>query len=234
MKKLTRTDLQEDIILLIKKYIFDNKLIPGDALPSQLSMAESMGASRTSVREAIKTMEAKGWVKVINGKGIFVEQIDNSYMGGEQKSQYRLRMLKEYFEVRRALEGYAIEVATKNASDEELQEISKLLEKIESRFYDNKSQCDLDLEFHRKILEISKNSLLIHMTNNLLQQTTGVWNMKDKEAEILTQSIPSHRTVMNYMLARQPEHAVRAYNEYMNRIIFGLNAIYMANETDEE
>ena len=71
-RKIQRVSLQSEITKYIQDYIKEEGLIRGDKLPSQGEMVEIMGVSRTSLREAIKTLEAQGLLEVRNGKGVFV------------------------------------------------------------------------------------------------------------------------------------------------------------------
>ena len=70
--KIQRTSLQSEIIRYIQNYIQENNLKPGDRLPSQEKLIEMMGVSRTSLREAMKTLEARNVLEAKNGKGIYV------------------------------------------------------------------------------------------------------------------------------------------------------------------
>ena len=67
-----RSPLQSEIIRFIQNYISENGLTQGDKLPSQEQLIAMMGVSRTSLREAVKTLEAKGILTVLNGKGIYI------------------------------------------------------------------------------------------------------------------------------------------------------------------
>ena len=67
-----RTSLQSEIIRFILDYIREHDLNPGDKLPSQESLLAMMGVSRTSLREAMKTLEARNVLEAKNGKGIYV------------------------------------------------------------------------------------------------------------------------------------------------------------------
>ena len=73
MAKIQRVPLQYEIISYIENYIEENNLKAGDRLPSQAELLEMMGVSRTALREAIKTLEAKNVLEVKNGKGVYVK-----------------------------------------------------------------------------------------------------------------------------------------------------------------
>ena len=74
MAKIQRMSLQYEIISYIKNYIQEHNLKAGERLPSQAEMLEMMGVSRTALREAIKTLEAKDVLEVKNGKGVYVKE----------------------------------------------------------------------------------------------------------------------------------------------------------------
>lgn len=225
IEHIERVDLQEKIIWEIKKHIYDNRLKPGDMLPSQASMSAMTGASRTSVREAVKTMEAQGLLRTINGKGIYVECVDSSFHVGTPDTGYIVKLLIDSFGVRKALEGMAVELCTMNAGDEQLKNLSGMLSRVEEKYYKREYQSDLDLTFHQTLVALADNSLLSHMLKNIMQNSSGIWHMKDKIADILSDSIPGHRAMMDKMLLRDAEGAVDAYNEYMNRILSRLRSI---------
>lgn len=214
IEQIARTDLQSEIIRKIKAHIYEHELQPGDLLPSQAAMCAMLGASRPSVREAIKTMEAQGLVRSINGKGIYVEQVDTSFHTGLSSTAYNIRLLYDALAVRKALEGMAVELCIENASDEQLRELSGILAQVEDKYYRKEHQADLDLLYHKTLIQLAGNSLLSNMLKNLMQHSSGLWSMKDVVADILNDSIPSHRVVMDLMLARNTEQAVKEHNGY--------------------
>lgn len=225
IEPIRRVDLQTEIINKIKAHIYDNRLQPGDPLPSQAAMCGMLGASRPSIREAIKTMEAQGLVRVMNGKGIYVEQIDTSFHTDTTNTAYNVKLLQDAMSVRKVLEGMAVEQCTVKAMDEQLLELSGILSQVEDRYYRGEAQSDLDLLYHRTLIDYAGNRLLSNMLRNLVQHSSGLWRMEDPVAAILSDSIPSHRIVMDHMLARDADAAVREHNKYMDRTLAALQSI---------
>lgn len=195
-------------------------------LPSQGAIANIVGASRASVREAVKTMEAQGLLRAVNGKGIFVENVDTSFYVGEMNRDYILGRLIDVLSVRKALEGLAVELCTLRATDGQLRHLSELLEAVEFRYAGEEAQSEQDLLFHQTLVPYSQNALLTHMLVNLMQTSSGIWNMDSSGfAPILTASIPRHREMMNHMLRRDAKRAVAVCGEYMNEEIERLSAM---------
>ena len=93
----------------IRQLIADEDYRPGDALPSQRDLAERLGVSRTSLREALSSLSALGMISVQPGKGVFVQATSAqaaaptgfAWPFAEQVSA------ADTFQLRFALEGFA-------------------------------------------------------------------------------------------------------------------------------
>ncbi len=73
-----RSPLRQEVTEGIKRYILQNKLAPGDPLPTETALCEALNASRSSVREAVKTLNALDIVEVRHGHGTFVGRLSLS------------------------------------------------------------------------------------------------------------------------------------------------------------
>lgn len=143
----------------IRKLIADEDYRPGDALPSQRDLAERLGVSRTSLREALSSLSALGMVSVQPGKGVFVQAAAPTGFAWPFAEQVSAA---DTFQLRFALEGFACGLAAATLTAAELDALQDNVEqmRLELRGGDFDSASRLDFDFHRRILLASGNQAM--------------------------------------------------------------------------
>ena len=159
-KIIKRESTLEVIVQQIKDQIKKGILKPGEKLPSERKLAELLGVSRASVREAIQALAFSGYLEVIQGKGTYIlemaakyDEIVNFFSGF---SNYSLDYLME---ARIMLEGEFARLAALNASQEEIDVIEKIFNEI-AKSKDLNSFVVKDLEFHLTIAKATHNPFM--------------------------------------------------------------------------
>jgi len=160
-----RTLLSREVGDAIRDLIVDRGLKPGDALPSEADMASLLDVGKTSVREALRRLEAHGVVEVRRGRGLFVgafgfEPLIEHLPYGLQANNVPLRQL---LQARRALEeGLVCEVA-KVISGAELDRLDDLVRQMRARAEDGHVPADVDQEFHQALFEPLGNPFVLQL-----------------------------------------------------------------------
>ena len=137
----------------VKSYIIEHALVPGDALPPETELAEQLGVSRNSVREAVKSLETLGIVEARTGAGLFVRNfsfdplLENLAYG----LMFDLQDLADILEVRFHLEHSMIDQAVVTVSTEQLVELRAILTRMETALRRDESYADEDRLFHRTL-----------------------------------------------------------------------------------
>ncbi len=164
LQTLPRRKIRDQAADQIKEFIVAQRLAPGDRLPTENELAGKFGISRLSVREATKSLEFLGIVKAKTGVGLTVGQIDVGRMTehlGFHPALQRVDPL-QLIETRVIIEVGALpHVARRMASDDS---IAPRLQALVNRFRlarDLATWIDLDIEFHRTLLESSGLSPLV-------------------------------------------------------------------------
>jgi DNA-binding GntR family transcriptional regulator len=147
--------LSEDIADSIKTAIIKGKFKPGEKI-SEGDLAESMGISRTPLREAFRKLENEGFIEIIPRKGAVVTGISH-------------REMNDLYEIKSTLEGLAARLASANMKDKDIIK----LEKINDELKDHIDRNDLEAfyqahtKFHEVFVKLSENRRLIRMISNL-------------------------------------------------------------------
>jgi DNA-binding FadR family transcriptional regulator len=143
----------------VKSYIIEHALMPGDALPPETELAEQLGVSRNSVREAIKSLETLGIVEARTGAGLFVRNfsfdplLENLAYG----LMFDLRDLADILEVRFHIEHSMIDQAVAAVTEEQLQQLHAILERMRRALEHSESYMEEDRLFHRTLWANVKN-----------------------------------------------------------------------------
>lgn len=160
--KLSRGTLADQVAERLLEYISTQGLKPDDLLPSEASLAASFGVSRPVVREALKNLEGKGVVEIINGKGALIRPIDSDPLRRFflRVTQLDQSSILELMEVRRGLEVQAASLAAQRRSPNDLEAISRAVKGMRVRLDDLDAFTRLDVEFHIAISAASHNTIL--------------------------------------------------------------------------
>lgn len=158
-------NLSKKIIDQFLRAIAKRELKPGDKIPTLNSLSKIFNVSRGIVRESIKSLENIGLLEVQTRKGIYIKKFDfDSFMEKflpflflDQKGD-----IIDLLEVRKALEIYGAKLAAKKVSDENLEVLKKILEKIEddAEKLNVDKYIEDDINFHYEISVISGNMIL--------------------------------------------------------------------------
>jgi GntR family transcriptional regulator, transcriptional repressor for pyruvate dehydrogenase complex len=159
----------------IERFVAGNGLAPGDRLPGERELCELLGVSRASVREALRSLETRGLVRVRHGKGVFVAAPDEGERALQRFSRLREVGLEELFAMREVLEVPAAGWAATEATDEQLASLIATFEQHEQAVRSQAGPEQLrvvDARLHLQIAEYANNRFLT-MTQSLLQEMLG-------------------------------------------------------------
>ena len=153
----------------IRDRITEHALGPGTALPSESALAREFGVSVRVVRDALRMLSNQGIVETRQGKRAVVGNLRPVAM--EQYFEFVVSTttdgLAELLDVRLALETQAAAAAARNASDEEIAELRRLLDAVLAAGDDVAVRAPADVEFHRAIARASRNRFFVGILDAL-------------------------------------------------------------------
>lgn len=147
--------LSEDIADSIKTAIIKGKFKPGERI-SEGDLAESMGISRTPLREAFRKLENEGFITIIPRKGAIVTEIDPEEAN-------------DLYVIKGTLEGLAARLAAPNISEKDIEKLEKINDELKELIDSNDLEAfyRLHRKFHMLFVKSSGNKRLIQMISNL-------------------------------------------------------------------
>ncbi|KJS42901.1 FCD domain-containing protein [Roseovarius sp. BRH_c41] len=225
-QKVTPEKLSTAVTRQIEKLILQGILRPGERLPAERDLAEKLGVSRPSLREAVAELQDKGLLSARAGAGIYVADVLGSAF-----SDALIRLFADHEEAvfdyigfRRDLEGLAACRAARLASDTDLQVIQTVMDKMEAAHKKTNpaDEARLDAEFHMAIIEASHNVIMLHMMRSMFQLLReGVFYNRQvmfKQRTTRGALLDQHRAINAAIQARNPEAARAAVNDHLNYV----------------
>ena len=219
----------DEAIEKIKAMIVSGTLRAGDRLPKEADLAAELGLSRSSLREAVKALSLVNILDVRQGDGTYVTSLEPTLLLEALSfivDFHRDATVLELLQVRRILEPAATAIATVRATDDEIEDLRKLLDSLGP----DPAVEDLvanDLEFHRRIAVSSGNSVLSSLVESMSAPTTRarVWRGLT-QAGVGARTVAEHRAILDAMASRDPEAArswatvhIAAVEQWLNTVL---------------
>lgn len=213
-KPIRPKKISEEIVEQIKELISNGELKPGSRIPSEREMANLLGVSRPSVREALMVLEAMGFVESRQGGGTFVRSLAEVSLAdpllnlvGEKSP----RMLHALVEVRMGLETWAAYLAALRAEDHEIERLRELYATMEQQAEKGGWDPEIDTQFHYTITAATHNTLQVHVLdtihslfNTTIQLALTEFYKREGYIELL---LSHHRDILEAIADHDPERA---------------------------
>lgn len=189
---------------------------PGSSIPPEPMLCEELGVSRTVVREAIKSLVAKGLVvtgpKV--GTRVLPEEhwnwFDPDVVVWHSKIGLSREFLRDLQELRRVVEPAAVRLAAERATAQDIAEIETAYTGMKAAIEQGGDYVTSDLRFHQGLLRACHNRMLVQMSKALGALLRTSFEISTSRPDGPATSLPLHRAVLDAVIARSPQRAEKA------------------------
>ena len=203
----------EQVAEQIQKLIAQGTLKPGDRLPPERELATRFGVARSSIRDAVRTLEVMGILEPRQGAGTVVRDLsaDSLVVPLATVLVRKRELVSELLDVRRMLEPGLAARAAKNATVEEVLELEDILRR-------QAVSIEEDSEFHYVIGKAARNSVVLKVLDVLMDL------LRESRARSLQapgrpeRSYAGHMRVLRAIKRRDPEAAEKAVRKHLEEI----------------
>ena len=193
-------------------------LKPGTTLPNEADLGQELGASRSVVREAVKSLAGKGLLESRARIGTRILEprhwnlLDMDVLSWRYASMPRAQFFRELFEIRRMIEPAAAALAAERANDADIAEMDLAYAAMETADQTSDGAIDADLRFHRAVLAGSHNELLMQMGCVI---GVGLLVSFRIASDSYGVSLLQHRYVLDAIRSRQSDAALQAMQQLL-------------------
>jgi GntR family transcriptional repressor for pyruvate dehydrogenase complex len=222
LQPVARTSLADSVIERLEDLIFGG-LEAGETLPSEGQLAESLGVSRLTVREATRTLEARGLVEISKGRRPRVAAPNSALVGNFFQIAVRRdpRALLDLLDVRRALEVHIAALAARRASNGDIADMQMSIRAMQAAEHDPEAFHAADVRFHENLAAASGNRLLVFLIEALAEplRASRLRSFAGHTARGggIEDVIQQHQTILDAVIARNAKHAAQAMREHLKQ-----------------
>lgn len=226
-KQVKSKKVYQHVVEQIQVMVMNGDLKKGDKLPTERALAEQLGVSRTSIREALRSLEMVGLVESRQGEGNFIggnirgnffEPLSVMFMlnHGDPRDILELRMV---IEVEAA--SLAAKRVKKEGREEDVKELNDIMQKLRNASNEEDSS-NMDLQLHYKISEITGNYLIMMLLDTIssLMETfiESARGMILQDSENKEKLFSEHQNLVDAISAGDSRKAVKAMRAHLDTV----------------
>jgi GntR family transcriptional regulator, transcriptional repressor for pyruvate dehydrogenase complex len=223
LKPVEKKKAYEDIVQQIRTLIEEGKLKRNDHLPSERDLSETFRVSRTTVREAIRTLESMKLLQSRQGDGTYVlASSEESLIQPLAASLFNEKDdIRDIFYIRKIIEPHVAGLAAENATPQEIEEMERILQRQEESILHGENIIETDSAFHNLMVRATANRVmerLIVVLIDILKQSREKYLTEDENDERAKRSLEGHHRVLSAIKKGDGDAARRSMLQHLEDI----------------
>ena len=214
-----RNKVYEEVAKQIEHLILE-KLQPGDKLPSERELAEMLQVSRSSIRDAIRSLELTGLVEPRQGAGTIVRELSAESLVNPFANALKRRqeLVSELLDFRKMLEPPLAARAATHASPDEISEMEEILQRQEATLSHGEASIAEDAEFHYSIALASGNSVVLKVIDTIMDLLRDTRERSLQVEGRPQKSLAGHRRILAAIKRHDAEAAKAAMRRHIEDV----------------
>ncbi|WP_148863998.1 FadR/GntR family transcriptional regulator [Marinobacter fonticola] len=204
LQKIKRGSLVESAIEDLRQAVEQRVWGVGERLPNEATLAENLGVSRNTVREAVRVLVHVGILETRQGDGTYVRAMLDA---GEVFRRIERTELRDQLEVRMMLEAEAARLAAQHRRDQDLTDMKSALDRRAAAGDDIDARIQHDEQFHRAIVAASRNQALIELYTYFSSSISKTIHQTEKDVSLPEPTHADHEHLLEAIRFRDAEAA---------------------------
>ncbi len=226
IKPIPKIGISDILVERILGFVTAGQLAPGDKLPSERELSSRFQVSRPTVREAMRALSVLGVIEVRHGGGAYVGRLRAEDLLGPLNFFLSLSdaSIDNLYNARKLIEGEICALAARLATDDDLDQLAKLIEEQAGMMDYADNYLKLDSEFHKLLGDLSGNPFLARASQSL--NVLGI-EFRKKAARVAgtpARSVQDHRNILAALRAKDFEAARAAMVAHMDQVLVSTRA----------
>ena len=213
--KEPRRRLSDEVAERLQNAITSGEYPVGAKLPNEKALAEKFGVGRSSMREAVRTLQAAGYLRSAHGIGVFVISNRPTSVGTVEHSLAGGYTMSDLFEARVAIEGQTAALAAERVTSHHRERLQSIIRSAADAGEDEAQFVALDAAFHRQVADASGNPLLLQMWESIAVQFEEYSMRVISLPGRLQRAHADHTAIARAIIARDGELAARLAREHV-------------------
>lgn len=218
MKSIDRISVTDQVVKEIKGEILKGTYPEGTKLPSEKELCSILNVGRSTVREALRVLQAMGFVEIKQGRGAFVLNVQEESREGMRAwfSAHELELL-DFMHVRQSIETLAVRLTVERASNSEIEGIERIMDMFEKALAeeDEIKLAAADEAFHTAIAEASHNNLLIMISKEFASAFKAYRLRSFAVRENARNALSPHLEILDALKSRDAERGTKAMTMHL-------------------
>jgi GntR family transcriptional repressor for pyruvate dehydrogenase complex len=212
--------MSDNVAEQLTEAIVSRQVRPGEQLPSERELGEQFKVSRTVVREAVRSLAARGLVRVTAGSGVEVTEVNAGNVAASMRLLLRGHEGLDYGkvnEVRTAVEVQVAGLAAQRARPADLKRMREICDEHQRSLEEGNlaAASEFDFQFHQELTRASDNELLVAMLDSISDVLREVRNQSMNKPHVGEQGLSAHRRILKCVSSGKPEAARAAMAEHL-------------------
>ncbi|MFQ5879616.1 MAG: FadR/GntR family transcriptional regulator [Dehalococcoidia bacterium] len=220
LEPVRRAKVYQDVGDQLRRLIVGGRLRVGERLPSERELAQQLGVSRASVREAIRSLQEVGLLESRQGEGTFVREVDLERLREVFPSLLITQrgLIQELFEVRKIWEPAVAAYAAQRATAEDVATMTEILRRQEEKLGRGLMAIEEDSAFHYTVAAAAGNSIIVRVMDALMGLLAKSREQSLQMGERPQWSLEGHRRILAAVAAHDSPAAYQAALDHVERV----------------